>query len=169
MLRRLTRCLHIGQTIPNLKLALVHCRRSEYEIDIEYPSSKIFANKKVVLVGFPAAYTRTCQYKHLPEYNQRLADFASKGFTVVGLAVNCPFTLKAFAEELKGTMSFISDANAALTTALEAGAHFNEACLGFRTRRFSLVVENGTITQVNDEHGGQMTDVSRAETVLRSI
>eukprot|EP00359_Climacostomum_virens_P006279 CAMPEP_0204916546 /NCGR_PEP_ID=MMETSP1397-20131031/14326_1 /ASSEMBLY_ACC=CAM_ASM_000891 /TAXON_ID=49980 /ORGANISM="Climacostomum Climacostomum virens, Strain Stock W-24" /LENGTH=110 /DNA_ID=CAMNT_0052089071 /DNA_START=308 /DNA_END=641 /DNA_ORIENTATION=+ len=95
--------------------------------------------------------------------------FGTKGFTVLGLAVNDPFVMKEFAEELKGSIGYIADADGSFTKALEAGADFSEAALGYRTRRFSVVVENGTVTQVNDEQGGKLTEVSRAETVLKTI
>lgn len=169
MLRRLARSLHVGQTFPDLKLVLVTGKDGKYSIERGVQSSSFFANKKVVVVGFPGAFTPTCQLKHLPEYIQNEAVFAAKATTVLGLAVNDPFVMKEFAEELKGSIGYIADADATLTRALDAGADFSDASLGYRTRRFSIVVENGQITQVNDEQGGKMTDLSRAETVLKTI
>lgn len=169
MLRRLVRSLTVGQTIPQQKLVLLQGKEGSYQIERNVDSASVFANKKVVIVGFPGAFTPTCQFKHLPEYIQHQAVFVAKGYTVIGLAVNDPFVMKEFAEDLSGSISYIADADGSFTKALEAGADFSEAALGYRTRRFSAVVENGEITQVNDENGGKMTDLSRAETLLKSI
>lgn len=169
MLRRLMRGLHIGQTIPDQGLVVVQCSNGKYEIQRNVNSADYFAGRNVVLVGIPGAFTPTCQREHLPEYVTQTSAFAARGFSVLALAVNDPFVMKEFASVLKGSFSYIADADGSFTRALDAGADFSEDDLGYRTRRFSAVVKNGAITQVYDEHGGDMTDLSRAETVLKAL
>ena len=163
------RSLHIGQVIPQLKLTIVSGTAERYSIERDIESTSFFANKKVVLVGFPGAFTPTCTGNHIPEFIKLHEHFKAKNVEVVGLAVNDPFVLKEFGEELQGTISYICDGSGTLTKALEAGIDLSPHALGYRTRRFTLLVDNGTITQVNDEKGGGFTDVSKAETILRSL
>ena len=163
------RFLHIGQTIPQLKLVVVSGNSERYNIERDVDSIAFFSNKKIVLVGFPGAFTPTCTGNHIPEFIKLHAEFKAKGAEVVGLAVNDPFVMKEFGEELKGSIPYICDGTGTLTKALDAGIDLSGGALGYRTRRFTLLVDNGTITQVNDEKSGGFTDVSKAETILRTL
>ena len=170
MLRLLPkRFLHLGQTIPQLKLTIVSGTAERYNIEKDIDSITYFSNKKIVLVGFPGAFTPTCTGNHIPEFIKLHDKFKAKGVEVVGLAVNDPFVMKEFGEELQGSIPFICDGTGTLTKALEAGIDLSANALGYRTRRFTLLVDNGTITQVNDEKGGAMTDISKADTILRTL
>ena len=122
-----------------------------------------------MLVGFPGAFTPVCTGNHLPEYNFLHKNFQAKGVEVIGLAVNDPFVMKKFAEKLKGDITFISDGSGILTSALDGGLDLTPHGLGFRTRRFSILIENGQISKINDEEGGALTVVSKAETMLESL
>lgn len=163
------RFLHLGQTIPQLQLTIVSGTAERYNIEKDIDSVGYFSNKKIVLVGFPGAFTPTCTGNHIPEFIKLHEKFKAKGVEVVGLAVNDPFVMKEFGEELEGSIPFICDGTGTFTKALEAGIDLSSHALGFRTRRFTLLVDNGTITQVNDEKGGAMTDISRADTILRTL
>lgn len=160
------RSLHIGQVIPQLKLVIASGTPARYNIETDLDSVAYFSNKKVVLVGFPGAYTPTCTNNHLPGYVKHYSTFKAKGYEVLGLSINDPFVLKEFGEDLEASFPFICDGSGKFTKALEAGGDFTANSLGFRTRRFAVIVENGTITMVNDEKGGLLTDVSQAETIL---
>lgn len=160
------RCLHIGQVIPQLKLVIASGTPARYNIETDVDSEAFFSNKKIVLVGFPGAYTPTCTNSHLPAYVKHYEVFKAKGFEVVGLSINDPFVLKEFGEDLEASFPFICDGSGKFTKALEAGGDFTANSLGFRTRRFVAVVKNGTVLMVNDEKGGLLSDVSKAETVL---
>ena len=55
---------------------------------------------KVLLTGFPGAFTPTCTNEHLPEYiSKQLSDF--KGISkIAALAVHDPFVMQTYAEHL---------------------------------------------------------------------
>ncbi len=165
----LARFLHIGQKIPSASLMVVSQKGGKYEFEKDVDSEKFFKGKRVVVVGYPGAFTPTCSNKHLPEYIQQYSDFKAKNVEVVPISVNDPFVVKAFAHDLNATMPFIADADGSFTKALDAGVDLTEKGLGYRARRFSFVVEDGTITQLNDENSPGMTDISRAETVLKGL
>lgn len=163
------RLLHVGQTIPQMNLTIVSGNAQKYNIEKSVDSIKFFGNKKIVLVGFPGAFTPTCTGTHIPEFVKLNEKFKEKGVEVVGLAINDPFVLKEFGEELQASIPFICDGTMNFTKAIEAGIDLTAHALGFRTRRFTALVENGTITQLNDEKGATMSEVSKAETILRLL
>lgn len=163
------RFLHINQQLTEGKVALVTGTNGRYAISKDVEISKIFGNKRVVVVGFPGAFTPTCTGNHIPDFINSYDSFKEKGVEVIGLAVNDPFVLKEFGEEIGGSLSYIADGSGSLTKALDAGFDLSDKGLGYRTRRFTLLVENGTITQLNDENGGAFTDISSALTILKSL
>lgn len=167
--RQLARFLHIGQKIPKVPLMIVSQKNGKYEFERDVDSERFFKGKRIVVVGFPGAYTPTCTNKHLPEYVTLYEHFKAKNVEVLPLAVNDPFVVKAFAHDLKADMPFVADADGSFTKALDAGVDLTEKGLGYRARRFSFLVEDGTITQLNDENNTGMTDISRADTVLKGL
>lgn len=60
MLRALSRSLHIGQEIPNVRLVVVSRKGNNYEIEKPTDSSEVLHKGPVVLVGYPGAFTPTC-------------------------------------------------------------------------------------------------------------
>lgn len=77
--------------------------------------------------------------------------------------------MKEFAEELQAEMPFIADGSGDFTRALDAGVDLSEHGLGYRTRRFTAVIEGGKVVSVNDENGPGFTITSKADTVLASL
>ncbi|MDW8041772.1 MAG: peroxiredoxin [Nitrososphaerota archaeon] len=56
-----------------------------------------FRGKKVVLAFFPGAFTSVCT-KEMCTFRDEMSRFNSLDATVIGISVNDPFTLKAFAQ-----------------------------------------------------------------------
>jgi len=52
---------------------------------------------------------------------------------------------------------------------LDAGVDLSAAGLGFRCRRFSMLIENGKVVQFNDEKGAKMTELSRVAHILSQL
>lgn len=163
------RSLRVGNPIPDLRLTLVTVQEGKYHIQRDVPALQFFEGKKSVLVGFPGAFTPTCTATHLPGYVQLHSSFQAKQTQVVALAVNDPFVLKEFAEELKADFVFIADGSGVFTKAIDAGVDLSANELGYRTRRFSAVIHNGKFVEVNDERGPKLTEISKAETVLKGL
>lgn len=69
------------------------------------------------------------------------------------MAVNDPFVTKAFAEKLNASthVEFVADGNGDFTRALDLGVDLGAAGLGYRSRRFSLIIKDGVVTELNDE------------------
>jgi alkyl hydroperoxide reductase 1 len=56
-----------------------------------------WANKKVVLVSVPGAFTPTCTINHIPPYIQKLPELKSKGVDVIAvIAFNDAWVMSAW-------------------------------------------------------------------------
>ena len=168
MLTQVSRYLHVGKKILNHKLTIVKSSGTEYIIENNVDSSALFTQKSVI-VGIPGAFTPTCSLKHLPEYISLYEQFKAKGVEVYVLSVNDAFVMKKFGEELKAGLTMICDGSGLLTKSIDAGLDLTDKGLGYRTRRFSFVVEGGVIRIVNDEGSGAFTEKSAASTVLGQV
>ena len=128
-----------------------------------------FANKKVVLFALPGAFTPTCSEAHLPGFVVNYDDFIAKGIDVVAcLSVNDAFVMKAWqASQNAENLTMIADGGAALTEAL--GLTLNTGDFGgVRSQRYSMMVDNGVVTQLNVEPANGF-EVSDAETILGQL
>ena len=130
-----------------------------------------FKGKKVVLFSVPGAFTPTCDAKHLPGFVEKAGEIKGKGIDAIAcLSVNDAFVMKAWgkAQSTDGKVDMLADGNGEYTKAL--GLDFDASGFGMGTRgqRFSLVVDNGVVKQVNVEAKGEFK-VSSAEHVLGQI
>ena len=133
-------------------------------------SSKLFSNKKVLLVGVPGAFTPTCSEEHLPGYVNSLESFKQKGIDkVFFVAPNDPFVVKSWSEAYKGCgIEFISDGNGEFREKSGFEIDLSSAGLGMRFSRFAMLIDNGVIKQIFNENSPGL-DISKAENVLSNI
>ena len=62
-------------------------------------TSDIFKNQKIILLGMPGAFTKTCSSIHLPGYVKNYDTAKKKGVSkIVCVAVNDPNVMKAWGE-----------------------------------------------------------------------
>ena len=135
----------------------------------EVDSSEYLADKKVMLVGVPGAFTPTCHVSHLPGYIEHLSSFEAKGYSVVFISVNDPFVMQAWSEASNADgINMIADGNGDLTEALGLVMDASGFGLGKRCMRFAMTIENGLIKSIDVEEGGAL-DISSAESQLAKI
>jgi len=135
----------------------------------EVDSSEYFANKKIMLVGVPGAFTPTCHVSHLPGYIEHLSSFEAKGYSVVFISVNDPFVMKAWSDASDADgINMIADGNGDLTEALGLEMDASGFGLGKRCMRFAMAIENSIINSIDIEEGGAL-DLSSAESQLAKI
>lgn len=115
-------------------------------------------DRKVVVFALPGAFTGTCSTAHIPSFMRTAPAFAAKGVDeIICIAVNDPFTLKAWGEATGATaagITLLGDADGSFTKAL--GMDFSAPQIGLigRSNRYALVVDNGVVTHANlDEPG----------------
>lgn len=153
-----------GQTIPAATL-------SELTKDgmVNHTTSELFANKKVVLFAVPGAFTPTCSEAHLPGFVTLADQIKAKGIDMIAcVAVNDAFVMQAWGEAQNASeISMLADGNASFTKAL--GLEMDTAEFGgIRSQRYSMVIDNGVVTQLNVEPPNQF-EASSAETILASL
>jgi peroxiredoxin len=127
--------------------------------------------KKIAIFGLPGAYTPTCSAQHVPGYVQHAAELKAKGVDEIWcISVNDAFVMGAWGRDQKatGTIRMMADGNAAYSKALGLDADFTKFGMGTRSQRYSMLVDNGVVTQLNIEQGGKF-EVSNAETLLGQL
>lgn len=130
----------------------------------------VFAGKKIAMFAVPGAYTPTCSAKHLPGFVENLDALKGKGVDeVICLSVNDPFVMAAWGKaQDAGNVRMIADPDGSLTKAMDVSFDASGAGLGIRSRRYSMLVEDGKVTQLNLEETGGF-EVSDASTLLGQL
>jgi glutaredoxin/glutathione-dependent peroxiredoxin len=130
-----------------------------------------FKGRKVVLFSVPGAFTPTCDAKHLPGFVEKAGELKGKGIGAIAcLAVNDAFVMKAWgkAQNTDGKVEMLADGNGEYTKALGLEMDASGYGMGIRGQRFSLLVDNGVVKQVNVEQKGEFK-VSSAEHMLTQL
>lgn len=133
----------------------------------------LFAGQKVVLVGVPGAFTSTCHNAHIPRFIANADAIKAKGVDRIAvMAVNDHHVMKVWEESLGGSgkVDFLADGSAVYTTAIGMAADRTAAGMGIRTRRFSMIVEDGVVKSVNLEpEGSSGVTATGAEAMLEQL
>ena len=117
-------------------------------------TQELFAGKKVVLFAVPGAFTPTCSKQHLPGYVTSADAIRAKGVdTIACLAVNDIFVMQAWAEASGAAdkILMLADGNGAYTKALGLEVDLTGFGMGTRAKRFSMIVDNGIVRELNVE------------------
>ena len=127
--------------------------------------------KRIILFGLPGAYTPTCSAKHVPGYLANFDAFKARGVDEIWcVSVNDGYVMAAWGRDQKaiGKIRMLGDGNAELTKKLGLENDSTKSGMGIRSRRFSLLVEDGVVKQVNVEQPSKF-EVSNAETLLAQL
>jgi cytochrome c peroxidase len=128
--------------------------------------------RKVVIFGLPGAYTGTCSTAHVPSFIRTAKQFADRGVDeIICIAVNDPFVMKAWGEATGATaagITMLGDADSSFSKAI--GMTFDVPHLGFfaRSKRYSLLTEDGKVTRFNPETGTGC-EISAGEHLLAQL
>ncbi|HWA92020.1 MAG TPA: peroxiredoxin [Rhizomicrobium sp.] len=134
-------------------------------------TAELFDGKKVVLFALPGAFTPTCSAKHLPGFITQAGAIKAKGIdTIACLSVNDAFVMGAWGDQQGAgdKVVMLADGNGDFTRALGLEMDGSRFGMGKRSQRYSMVVDNGTVTQLNVEEPGAFS-VSSAEHVLNQL
>ena len=130
-----------------------------------------FINKKTILFGVPGAFTPTCSEKHFPGYIKLYNSFINKKIDdIYCLSVNDEHVMKSWllsysdGEMING----IADGNAEITKYFDLISDKTKNYMGYRSRRFAMIIENNVIINKFIENDGEY-NVSSAEYILEQI
>ena len=133
-------------------------------------SDDYFAGRKVALFSVPGAFTPTCSAKHLPSFVEKAGELHAKGIDEIACtAVNDAFVLGAWSKSADaGEITMLADGNGDLVQALGLTMDGSKFGLGQRGQRFSMLVDDGVVKQLNVEAPGEYK-VSSAEHMLEQL
>jgi len=134
-------------------------------------TADVFGGKKIALFAVPGAYTPTCSAKHLPGFVQKQGDLAAKGVDdIVCTSVNDVFVMGAWGNDnsAEGKVRMLADGNGAFAAALGLEMDASGFGMGQRSQRYSMLVDDGTVTELNVEQGGAF-EVSSADYLLGQL
>jgi glutaredoxin/glutathione-dependent peroxiredoxin len=127
--------------------------------------------KTIAIFGLPGAFTPTCSAQHLPGYVALSAKLRAAGVDEIWcISVNDAFVMGAWGCEQKATnvVRMMADGNADFSRALGLDADFSKFGMGVRSQRYSMLVVDGVVKQLNVEQGGKF-EVSSAEALLAQM
>ena len=156
--------INVGERLPNATLRLVAPDGPKPVETKDY-----FAGKTVVLFGLPGAFTPTCHKNHLPGFIAAEARFKAKGVDAIAMtAVNDHYVLGAWAEATgaAGHVDFLADGAGAFAKALGLDVDLSAGGLGLRSKRYSMLVVDGMVKELNVEPEPGKADLSGAEHLL---
>ena len=135
-------------------------------------SDEMFKGKKVILFAVPGAFTPTCHLNHLPGFVENLELIKSKGIDeVYVVSVNDVWVMDAWATatNAKGKIGFLSDGSGQVTKALGLDVDLDPAGMGLRSKRYSMIVDDGVVKQLNIEETPGTAITSGAAIILEQL
>lgn len=155
----------VGEKIPDVKLMKAGESGPEPVQTADY-----FKGKRVALFSVPGAFTPTCSAKHLPGYVEKAGELKAKGIDEIACtAVNDAFVMGAWGKAAGSPdVTMLGDGNGDFAKAVGLVMDGSGFGMGARGQRFSMVVNDGTVEQLNIEAPGEFK-VSSAEHMLEQL
>ncbi len=129
--------------------------------------------RKVVIFAVPGAYTPTCSAAHVPSFVRSKAQFDAKGVDeIICISVNDPFVMKSWAAATGATeagLTMLSDPHSAFTTAIGMNFDAPPAGLYGRSKRYAMLVEDGTVKLLHAEESPGTCEVTAGESLLAAM
>src|SRR5687768_16067056 len=143
--------IKVGDKLPDVKLVKATENGPEAVQSADY-----FAGKKVALFSVPGAFTPTCSARHLPGYVDKAEELKAKGVDeIVATSVNDPFVLGAWNKAAgSDDITMLADGDSEFAEAIGLTTDLSGFGLGKRGQRFSLIVEDGVVKELNVEAPG---------------
>ncbi len=135
-------------------------------------TAEIFGGKKVALFAVPGAFTPTCNNTHLPSFLEAADQIRAKGIDAIAcVAVNDVFVMDAWgkANGVGDRIALLSDGNGEFTGAIGMAFDGSGHGLGTRSLRYSMLVEDGTVTAMQVEENPGACDITSGANLLSKL
>ena len=135
-------------------------------------TSELIKDKKVIILGMPGAFTKTCSAIHLPGYIKNYDLVLKKGITkIICIAVNDPNVMKAWGQNqnVGDKILTVGDPFCKFTKAIGAEVDKSAKGLGIRSNRYTMLLENGVVKKIEEEKETATCELSAAENFLKKI
>lgn len=160
--------ISVGDTVPDATLIRMRDNGPE-QVDL----AARLRERKVVIFGLPGAFTPTCSSAHVPSFIRTADGFLARGVKdIICISVNDVHVMRLWGEQTGGAsagITFLADADSAFTTAI--GMQFDAPVVGFfaRSKRYSMLVEDGTVKLLNTEVSRGVCELSAGEVLLAQM
>ena len=133
-------------------------------------SGEFFRGKRVALFAVPGAFTPTCSARHLPSYVDKADELKGKGVDEIAcISVNDPFVMSAWGKhDGSEDITMLADGNGAFAEAVGLSFDGSQFGMGKRSQRYSMIVNDGVVEQLNVEQPGEYR-ASSAEYMLDQL
>ena len=158
--------ISVGDRVPSLTLTKAGESGPE-----QISSDEYFKGRKVALFSVPGAFTPTCSARHLPGYIDKADELKAKGVDEIACtAVNDAFVMGAWSKSAGAgdTVTMLADGNGDFAQAVGLTLDGVKFGLGQRGQRYSMLVNDGVIEQLNVEAPGEF-NVSSAEYLIGEL
>jgi peroxiredoxin len=156
-----------GDTIPDVKVMTM-----TESGPTPLQTGEVLGSGKVVLFAVPGAFTPTCSDYHLPSFVIRNEELRAKGVdTIACLSVNDAFVMGAWgdAQQVGDGVLMLADGNGDFTRAVGLEMDGSGIGLGTRSKRYAMIIEDGTVTLLNLETAPGSIEASGAEAILAAL
>jgi peroxiredoxin len=157
--------IQTGERLPDVPLTIAAADGPKPTTSGEY-----FSGKRVALFAVPGAFTPTCSARHLPSYVDKAQDLKGKGVDEIAcISVNDPFVMAAWNErDGSQDITMLADGNGAFAEAIGLSMDGSKFGMGKRSQRYSMIVNDGVVEQLNVEDPGEYR-ASSAEHMLDQL
>ena len=157
--------INVGDRLPNVPLTVATPDGPEQTTTTDF-----FGGRRVALFAVPGAYTPTCSARHLPSYVEKASELKGKGVDEIAcISVNDAFVMSAW-NKSDGSqyITMLADGNGAFSEAVGLSMDASKFGMGTRSQRYSMLVNDGVVEQLNVEAPGEYR-ASSAETLLEQL
>ncbi len=155
-----------GDRVPDVRL-----QRVEEDGARPVRTADLFADRTAVLFAVPGAFTPTCSDVHVPGFVVQSEALREQGVDLIACtAVNDAHVMTAWSQQVDpaGSLTMLADGNGDLARALGLELDGSPFGLGVRSRRYAMVIDDGTVAYLGVESGPEV-GVSAAEAVLEAL
>jgi peroxiredoxin len=159
--------IKVGDRLPSVKFKVMTA-----EGPAERTTDDVFKGKKVVLFAVPGAFTPTCHKNHLPGFLKNADTIKAKGVdTIAVTGVNDVFVMDAWKKDTgaAGKIEFLADGSADFAKALELSLDASAGGLGIRSKRYSMIVEDGVVKSLSIEEAPGKAELSGADALMKQL
>jgi peroxiredoxin len=157
--------INVGDKLPDVPLTVATPDGPEQTTTTDF-----FGGRRVALFAVPGAYTPTCSARHLPSYVEKASELKGKGVDEIAcISVNDPFVMSAWNKsDGSQDITMLADGNGAFAEAVGLSMDASKFGMGTRSQRYSMLVNDGVVEQLNVEAPGEYR-ASSAETLLEQL
>ena len=159
--------IKVGDRLPEAKFRVMTAEGPAWKTTHE-----VFKGRKVALFAVPGAFTPTCNNLHMPSFLNNIDAIKAKGVNTVAVTgVNDVFVMEQWkkATGADGKIDFLADGNAEFAKAIDMAFDGSGGGLGTRSKRYSMLVEDGVVKTFNVEEAPGKCEVSGGQTLLAQL